>query len=352
MYTNNHWQKNCIRILSSVIIVALVVQYGKAGLQLNLNTLKIVHSLFPIFAGISPYSCELLPDSMQAIAPSNVCQRISLITADNKKTYLVVEGDSYFQTPDSGSIALFIAGVVALDAGKRDKAIRLWQKDEGIETYLLNLARKYQNSEDKIRLYKLSIAVKPQPITFLELSKLYAQNGDNSAALQICETGINLFSQSSLVDPYLLSLIYQQSGHIYFDMGNYDNAVDQYTKALQLWPDLPEAISGLAKIDIARGNYQRAEKRLLNGLGIVSKKFWLNYWLAVIYQTLGDLDKSLYRVRLALDERDDFSAGWHLIGDIAVERGDRNLAIQAYQNYLMLTPDDVTIQNRLQQLMH
>jgi len=339
--------KHAATFLLVLMGMTILLMNGLAGInpwQTNYSFLRISREVISDFDGTSLYECRLLLD----IQPK-VCSHVGLSSTRDGSPVMSLYGN-YFSLAGKLDLSAFIKGADALASGRQSQAIKEWKAVENIEWYLLNLARQRKNNEDKVKLFTLSIKVKPELVAFLELSKLYAQSGDYEKSLQFCAQGIDFLLNNHDADPYLTALIYQQIAHAKFGLRDYPSAIIAYRQALALWPDLPESYAGIARIHLVVGEYDMAIDVLTKGLEVVSRKYWLNYWLAVAHNRLEEPYLAIKRLRLALGERKELRVGWLLLGRIAEKIDNMQIAKEAYLHYHLLSPSGDEVQNTLQSL--
>lgn len=68
---------------------------------------------------------------------------------------------------------------------------------------------------------------------------------------------LEVFDELAEIEP--MYEVFHNRGSIYFKMNNYENAILDYTKAIQLDPNLPEAYLGLGIVYTRLGQYEKAE---------------------------------------------------------------------------------------------
>lgn len=295
---------------------------------------------------LSPYDCVIWERFSVSQHFNSECNKLSLASGD-ESVYIGFDGG---KIPLRGQLAVFGEGLILFQQSGEQNALRSWRKIPALSAYFADLGNIAPEFDAQIALYRLSIKIHPELPVYLALSKVYTQAKDYATTVQVCNDALTWVSNSKVVDPYFLGLIYQQAGRAFMGMGNYENAKVQFSQALASWPDLPESITGLAQIEIAQGDYEGAIARLTNGLSIVSQKHWIYYWLAVAYNDTDKPEQAVIMLQQALKEREVFAAAWQLLGDIAYQRHDWKLAIQAYQNYLAIMPDDLRVQDLLKTL--
>jgi len=159
-----------------------------------------------------------------------------------------------------------------------------------------------------------------------QLARTKVQQGDYALAIEIITRLIDR-NQASAND-------YNNRGLIYFQIGQYDKAVADYNKALQLKPDLAAAYNN-------RANYYAAKKQLEKALADYDRAIDLNpvHVRALINQGITYRDLKLYDRAI---ENFDFALRLgQLQGHIWAERGrtyhlmgDWNYALTDYRRAL------------------
>ena len=179
---------------------------------------------------------------------------------------------------------------------------------------------------------------------------------------------IILVSCQSSPERIELAKDYYNVGNAYFDLEQYDKAVDYYNRALQLDPTINQAVFNLARTSIETGDYQKSLKLLsrlqesdpenimvLEMVAYAYYKMDLYDKSVQIYQRILDINlnskKTLYNISVLEKERGNSSIARSylkrlqglednpeyriLLAELAVDDGDPDEAISLYESILV-----------------
>ena len=98
------------------------------------------------------------------------------------------------------------------------------------------------------------------------------------------------------------------------------------------------------EVYLAGNQTSKALEQFLKALEIYSDDPYLHYDLALTYDMKGDLDKTQYHLKEAIDLKPDYSDAYNYLGFVYFRQGKVNDAIEAYKkaldNLLYLNPQD------------
>lgn len=140
---------------------------------------------------------------------------------------------------------------------------------------------------------------------------------------------------------------YLDLGEAYWRVGRLDDAIREYRHAIARRPGLTKAYVGLGESLMRKGDAASAVK-LLEPVG--SKDAGILNTLAVAYGQLGQLDRALELLKMAVAVDPENPPSWVNLGVAREHAGDRSGAIDAYREAIRLQPDFEEAVNRLKKL--
>lgn len=129
---------------------------------------------------------------------------------------------------------------------------------------------------------------------FLKGRQLVETEGKETEAMQALNKAIGKFARHALA--------YERRGHINFRLGNYDDAMYDYSKSIDINPRNPESFLGRAKIKIMRNELEAA----ISDLDLATKQSIPHqpiYWVARrlkadCFMILGNHEKAIFELKL------------------------------------------------------
>ncbi|MDQ2777546.1 MAG: tetratricopeptide repeat protein [Acidobacteriota bacterium] len=125
-----------------------------------------------------------------------------------------------------------------------------------------------------------------------------------------------------------------------FRLGRYTEAIDAYSKAIQLDPSLEAAREGLGFLLYMTGDLERARSVVEAGLHNSESESYLRYLRALIlYRQSPDLrPEALASVTAAIDKNPKFAPAYFLRGKIQSDRNDPADALKDFQSAIRIDP--------------
>ena len=100
------------------------------------------------------------------------------------------------------------------------------------------------------------------------------------------ENAVQEFDKAIQVDPDYAEPYYNR-GYSYDELGQYQTAIDDYTMAIQLDPDYAEAYANRGNTYDTLGQYEQALLDLNTAIQINPNEAWAHYIRAFVYRNLG-----------------------------------------------------------------
>ncbi len=157
-----------------------------------------------------------------------------------------------------------------------------------------------------IQLYKDAIEEAPG------FAPLYCVLGDIYLSTGYFEDSIAEYKMAIWLDSFNIAA-YRHLCRAYEEQGDYNQAIDVYTKLIAMAPNIPDLYSNLANIYYIKGEFDSAISNYQTAITLNPNKSWTS----VIAQTMGFVYQE--------------------------NKSDPDAAISAYQTAYVLTPDDIDI---------
>ncbi len=217
-----------------------------------------------------------------------------------------------------------------------------WQAYNSLGNFLFNLGR----SEEAAQAYRRVTELAPgSPTGFNNLGAARMMAGDLAGSA-------TAFEQSTRIEPSRSA--YSNLGTLYYYLGNFEGAVEQYDKAIaiapedfQLWGSRGDAGWFLpGRRDRAREDYRHAASLAEKSLGVNSTDGDTWALLGYYYSRLGEPDRSSRYASRAMELAPDSPQVAYFAAVAAAGRGDKpeasrliNRAIQQGYSKVLATPD-------------
>lgn len=216
---------------------------------------------------------------------------------------------------DRSDIYWLAKGIIAYQNGQIDSAINLWSNELNISSYFMWLSQVYDDPFHAINLIKLAIQISPTANGYFELGKRFEQENAVSDAHKAYQQAFDLTQKNN--DNDLQEKVLIQIGEMYFLDGDYQSALKYFEKAL-----------------------------LLNGY----KTTWLTVRISQSLIRLGKFDLATQILEDLLDTQSDSAYAWWVLGNVRRRLGKTEEALEAYQEYKKLRPNDDRVLDRIEKL--
>lgn len=132
---------------------------------------------------------------------------------------------------------------------------------------------------------------------------------------------------------------YHNYGIALAKLGQMDKAVDQLKLAVRAKDELPDSWLALGTAYQTTGRYEESVEVFTEALGRYPKQTWrdkpafyVNY--GFVLAKLGEFDKSIEQMKLALDAKSDLPEAWAALGSLHLGRGRLDDAIAHYREFI------------------
>jgi Flp pilus assembly protein TadD len=135
-----------------------------------------------------------------------------------------------------------------------------------------------------------------------------------------------------------LAIVNLQIGAAYRHLKEYDKAIAAYTDLLKAEPDNPKAHVGLALATLDKGDRQAAEQLLVRAAGGPGPDRDVFYNLGELTSAKNQTDEAAAWYRKAAAADTSWGKPLYRLGTLAMNKGDKNSAIQAMSQVLAVDP--------------
>ncbi len=226
-----------------------------------------------------------------------------------------------------------------------------------------------------------AIGVSAQSKSDRKKAEKIAIEGDRSFKQGDYKTAVNKYAQATLLDPnnpkahfgkghahYYLNEFDQSLGELdtalnqgftplevykirwllNFNKKNFDAALDDAQKGLQIAPTDLMFSSAIGQIYLAKNSYNEALAAFQKVIQLDPNNADAYYFIASAYQNLGDVPKQEFNASEAVKRNTKFSGeSYFIVGDAAQKSKNYNEAIEAYRKSLNAKPDYYPVYHNL-----
>jgi tetratricopeptide (TPR) repeat protein len=182
-------------------------------------------------------------------------------------------------------------------------------------------------------LWKSTAEVSPNnPKSLNNVAKQYSDSGNYDKAIRELEKAIQLNPNF----PHA----YHNLGHIYQIIGKQDLAITYYEKAIKLNPKLWQTRSNLAEVYVYKGLYDNALKELTAADAINPNNPDINHNIGHAYQKKEDFDSAMNYYNKVLSLNPKFVQTLENIGVIYFIKKYYSMAVKYFKNAIELSPEN------------
>ncbi|MDR1112987.1 MAG: tetratricopeptide repeat protein [Bacteroidales bacterium] len=139
-------------------------------------------------------------------------------------------------------------------------------------------------------------------------------------------------------------------GNAYYAKGDYDKAIEDYSKAIDLMPDDVEAYNYRGNAYALKCDYDKAIEDFSKAIELKPNDAEAYNYRGVAYRKKGDYDKAIEDYSKAIELEPDDAGAYYIRGSVYYEKGDHDKAIEDYNKSIELKPDYATAYNNLIEL--
>jgi len=148
---------------------------------------------------------------------------------------------------------------------------------------------------------------------------------------------VDLLKKAVKLDPWY-GPGYLLLGVAQMQLGNWSDAQWAFEETAKVEPGNARAYLGVGSALNEQGNYAAAEKALQQSLEIREDSAESHYELARSLAALGKWEAAAPHVRRSIELNPDYAGPHVLMGNIALQSGDANTALDQFRTYLKLAP--------------
>lgn len=169
-------------------------------------------------------------------------------------------------------------------------------------------------------------------------SNAYNNMGIALKELAKIDEAVLSYQRAIQIEPYN-SKFYNNIGNAFKDQKNYDNAVKAFMKAIKINPKYAEAYNNLGIIFIALNEMEKALHSFNAALALKQNypEAYNNKGIAL--KKLKIYDDAEICLRKAIYLRSNYAEAYRNLGAVLDKKGEKNNAIEAYNNALSIKPD-------------
>ena len=165
------------------------------------------------------------------------------------------------------------------------------------------------------------------PQVYINLADIYYKQGDMESGIQLMSQGVYELPEDMALRHYL--------ARFYMEDARLDMAIDELYKILDEQPDNYDAYYDLARVNFELGNYDVAIENYENVLNYKDNE-WIHYYLAEAYEANNEVDKAISNYLKAIAIKSDFIPAYKKVAILFLARGDREDAIEYFEDYLSM----------------
>ncbi len=125
----------------------------------------------------------------------------------------------------------------------------------------------------------------------------------------------------------------------YRSKGDVEKAMENYQKAVEINPALPDAYVGLATTNFGKEKIEDAIKNLKKAIEVNPGHVPAYYNLGFIYEFNGQNDEAIASYEKTIELKPDFKEVYINLGDLYLDMGEKEKAIKVYQSLINMDPD-------------
>ena len=137
----------------------------------------------------------------------------------------------------------------------------------------------------------------------------------------------------------MMPIAYNNRGMAYGEKGDYDHAIEDYNRAIDLEPDYADAYHNRGVAYHQKGDYDHAIVDYDRAIELKSNYVIAYYSRGVAYGDKGDYDHAIEDYNRAIDLEPDYASAYHNRGVSYYQKGDYSCAIEDYNRAIELKPD-------------
>ncbi|MDR0603621.1 MAG: tetratricopeptide repeat protein [Bacteroidales bacterium] len=138
---------------------------------------------------------------------------------------------------------------------------------------------------------------------------------------------------------------YFNLGNVYYDKGEYDNAIDAYKKTIALKPEDAAAYNNLGNAFDNKGEYDNAIDAFKKAIALKPETAETYYNLGNAYDNKGEYDNAIDAFKKSIALKPETAVVYYNLGNVYRNKGKYDNAIEAYKKAIALSPEDAVAYN-------
>ena len=242
-----------------------------------------------------------------------------------------------FALDNSPNVSLFWASYI-------DTLIKLERIGES--KTLIKAVKQAGISCDKIEALSQHLDVKhqdPGPKASKDLNKLLEQQKFDDA-ITACQSLTETYPNSAVLNITI--------GKCYFELGQIEQAIERYQKAIKINPKCVAAFVMLSQTHSAQGDADQAIKNLQKAINLEPECAETRLNMGMLLKDKGKLEAAIESYQRAIEINPNFAAPYNNIGVILRDTDDLDGAIKNFKQSLIIDPNCAEIYNNLGNILN
>ena len=215
-------------------------------------------------------------------------------------------------------------------------------KTELTQEKIISVMELFSNGNYEKALKTLSFLMETYPNNSL----LFNIKGACYAGLGQLENAVKSYKKAVLINPKYSKAHYNLGG-AFHEIGALDDSVKSYLKSLSIDPDYAEAHNNLGNVYRQKKLLDKAVNSYMNAININPDYLEANYSIGLVFQDLGQTDLMISHIKKAITIKPDFAEAHNNLGVALKRNGKLDDAILSYKNALAIQPNNIEAYNNL-----
>lgn len=232
------------------------------------------------------------------------------------------------------------------------EALKLEDYDAQVYGALCDANVELGNYAEAVKMADKMVSIRPDLRSYSRVSYLRELHGDYKGAIEAMKLAVSAGLPGDEATAWARITL----GDLYRNYGDAENATIQYKKALAERPNYAFATAGLAKIEVAKGNYAEA-KKLLNEATEVMPEFSFFQSLAEVNQKEGNMaEVNKLNSELVTMLQEDEESGHNMdleLADIYLTLGNNpDKALEYAERAYKKRPNNITVNQSMAKIYY
>ncbi|MFM6451223.1 MAG: tetratricopeptide repeat protein [Planktothrix sp.] len=200
--------------------------------------------------------------------------------------------------------------------------------------------------EKALKYYQIALQLKPNQVgIYRNLYSVWMNLNQREKAL-------DCWCKVLILDPQCVSAQdYINFGKTLIEKGKFDQALELYTKSVEIYPDLPQSYYWLGEICFKTRKLQEAIDWYRQGIEINPNGFWLYFALGNAWFETQQFDEALAAYQQAIELEPNVDWLYPALGKVLTVQQQWNQAINAYCKAVELNPNHFWLLDQLTEIL-